>query len=287
MWRTAERLLAAVLLTGTVVLSGCTITPAYEYGGDGDGADNGYVKPRAMDPAGIRDAVPRHEPRSRYGNPASYVVHGRSYRVMADSHGFVERGVASWYGPNFHGKRTSSGEPYDMYKMTAAHKQLPLPTYLLVTNLDNGRQAVVRVNDRGPFAHGRIIDLSYAAAVKLGVVRRGTANVEIRAIEPGRPLPQVAQQPPAPRPAPPATAPGSDGNIYLQAGAFSSELNARQLHSRLRDAIDPLITVNTSADPARPLYRVRLGPLQSMEQAMSLAHRLARLGVSGARVVID
>ena len=138
------------------------------------------------------DLVPKVEPRSRYGNPASYVVRGRRYQTKEDSKGHVERGVASWYGPGFHGRRTSSGERYDMYAMTAAHKTLPLPTYARVTNLENGRSAVVRINDRGPFHGPRVIDLSRAAAAKLGVLASGTAEVEVRALDPTSPEPAAS-----------------------------------------------------------------------------------------------
>lgn len=132
----------------------------------------------------VPDAVPRVEPRSRYGNPPFYVVFGKRYYVLASSTGYVERGVASWYGPGFHEVNTSTGEPYNMYAMTAAHKTLPLPAYVRVTNLQNGRSIVVRVNDRGPFVGNRIIDLSYTAAYKLDMLRNGTAMVEVRAIDP-------------------------------------------------------------------------------------------------------
>jgi rare lipoprotein A len=137
--------------------------------------------------AEIADAVPKVEPKSKYGNPKSYVVFGKRYYTKASADGHVERGLASWYGKKFHGRRTSSGERYNMHAMTAAHKSLPLPTYVKVTNLKNGRSAVVKVNDRGPFHDKRVIDLSYAAAKKLGVVRHGTAMVEVRAIDPRNP----------------------------------------------------------------------------------------------------
>lgn len=130
------------------------------------------------------DAVPRVEPKARYGNMASYVVFGKTYYPKKSSRGYVERGIASWYGPKFHGRKTSSGEAYDMHQMTAAHKTLPLPSYVLVKNLENGRNAIVKVNDRGPFVGGRIIDLSYAAAKKLGVDQKGTARVEVVSIDP-------------------------------------------------------------------------------------------------------
>jgi len=182
-----------------------------------------------VDVSRLSDAVPRHEPRSRYGNPASYVVRGKRYHVMASSRGYVERGIASWYGKKFHGHRTSSGETFDMYAMTAAHKTLPLPSYVSVTNLKNGRRVVVRVNDRGPFHPNRIIDLSYAAARKLGIAGHGTALVEVRALEPGRPAAQQATAtPPAPRPA------GAQYRLFLQVGAFVSRHNAEQLQARLQ-----------------------------------------------------
>jgi rare lipoprotein A len=139
---------------------------------------------RPPPPDSIPDMVPRIEPRSRNGNPPFYDVMGKRYFVLSSGVGYVERGVASWYGPGFHKVRTSIGEPYDMYAMTAAHKTLPLPAYVRVTNLQNGRSIVVRVNDRGPFVGNRIIDLSYTAASKLDMLRNGTAMVEVRTLEP-------------------------------------------------------------------------------------------------------
>ncbi len=132
----------------------------------------------------IPEAVPRQEFKTLSGNPETYVIDGVTYRVMDTSDGYHEEGVASWYGGYFHGRRTSSGDVYDMYQMTAAHKSLPLPTYVRVTNLENGRSVVLRVNDRGPFVEGRIIDLSYAAATRLGMADQGTARVEVVALDP-------------------------------------------------------------------------------------------------------
>jgi rare lipoprotein A len=152
--------------------------------GGGDAVAPGGVGLTEAEVAAIPDAVPRDEPLSPYGNPPEYEVEGRTYRVMRSSEGYEAEGIASWYGPNFHGRRTSSGEPYDMYRPTAAHRTLPIPTYVEVTNLENGRRVVVRVNDRGPFHDGRIIDLSYLAARKLGFVGAGTARVRVRALEP-------------------------------------------------------------------------------------------------------
>jgi rare lipoprotein A len=157
---------------------------------------------RPPPPDSIPDMVPRYEPRARNGNPPFYDVMGKRYFVLSSGVGYVERGVASWYGPGFHKVRTSIGEPYDMYAMTAAHKTLPLPAYVRVTNLQNGLSIVVRVNDRGPFVGNRIIDLSYTAASKLGMLRNGTAMVEVRSLEPvSANTPLVAQgTPPAATP---------------------------------------------------------------------------------------
>lgn len=165
------------------------------------------------------------EPKSRYGNPPFYEVHGKRYYVMDSAAGYVERGIASWYGPKFHGRRTSNGERYDMHGMSAAHKSLPLPTWVEVTNLDNGRSVVVRVNDRGPFKDGRIIDMSYGAAQALDMVGSGTALVEVRALDSrtadaGPSVPATGADPdpgpgdsaePDPAPvAPPTTGPGAE-----------------------------------------------------------------------------
>jgi rare lipoprotein A len=144
----------------------------------------GPQKKNEADFGGPPDPVPKVEPKAKYGNMESYVVFGQRYYPKPTSRDHVERGIASWYGPKFHGRKTSSGEIYDMYQMTAAHKTLPLPTYARVTNLENGRSAVVRINDRGPFVGDRVIDLSLAAAEKLDVVKNGTAEVEVVSIDP-------------------------------------------------------------------------------------------------------
>ena len=128
------------------------------------------------------DATPRQEPKSRYGNGPYYQVYGETYKVMGSSYDYQERGVASWYGKKFHGRKTSNQEDYDMYAMTAAHKSLPLPTYVRVRNLSNNKSVVVRVNDRGPFVDNRLIDLSYSAALRLNMVQSGTGLVEVTAI---------------------------------------------------------------------------------------------------------
>ena len=155
------------------------------------------------------DAIPEpevaHEPRSRVGNRSTYAVLGKQYHVLADAKGYVEEGLASYYGNKFHGRRTSNMEVYDMYAFTAAHKTLPLPSFARVTNRDNGKSVVVRVNDRGPFHAGRVIDLSYAAAVKLGITQRGTGRVEVRALTPGSDASRSFARAPTATPSPAST----------------------------------------------------------------------------------
>ena len=198
--------LAGLALTMVVGLAGCFSTPRRTAPAPASPAPPVLSVPPAA--ASAPDAIPRLEPRARYGNPPFYDVFGKRYYVLSSSVGYWERGVASWYGPGFHKERTSTGEPYDMYGMTAAHKTLPLPAYVRVTNLQNGRSIVVRVNDRGPFVGNRIIDLSYTAAAKLDMLRNGTAMVEVRAIDPSvPPLPPVvtASTLPAASPSPAAS----------------------------------------------------------------------------------
>jgi rare lipoprotein A len=229
-------------------------------------------------PAGIEsipDAVPRLEPRSAHGNPPFYDVLGRRYFVLAAADGYLERGVASWYGPTFHGGNTSSGEPYDMYGMSAAHKTLPLPTYARVTNLRNGRNIVVRINDRGPFVANRLIDLSYTAAAKLDMIREGTTLVEVRALTPGAPdeLTRSAQSPPP--------------SLYVQAGAFADAHNAQQVLGRLHAAGLASAFIVSPLEGKSRLYRVRLGPVGSVAEFDQLTARLAALGIRDARLAVD
>ncbi len=233
----------------------------------------------------IADAVPRWEPRSRWGNPPSYEVFGQTYRVLDSADGFKERGIASWYGTKFHGRRTSSGEPYDMYAMTAAHKHLPIPVYVRVTNLDNGRQIVVRVNDRGPFAHNRIIDLSYAAAVRLDMLREGTAPVEIEVIDTVPPAGEVIATGAEAYAA--DSVAGGTTRYLIQAASFSERGNAERLQTRLQNAnLGVPVEIQAAELGPRPVYRVRLGPVSSVGQVDRLTTRLTELGLSSPQVML-
>ena len=224
----------------------------------------------------IPDAVPKPEPRSAHGNPPFYSVLGSRYVVLGTAAGYMERGVASWYGPTFHGEHTSSGEFYDMYGMTAAHKTLPLPTYARVTNLKNGRSVVVRINDRGPFVANRLIDLSYTAAAKLDMLREGTTLVEVKALVPGESdnLTRSSESPPP--------------TLYVQVGAFSDERNANRVVERLHAAGLATAFVRTPADGnGDRLFRVRVGPVTSVSGFDQLAARLGQIGFQDVRLAND
>jgi len=231
----------------------------------------------------IPDAVPRVEPRSRGGNPDSYVVFGKRYYTLDSSLGYRKRGIASWYGSKFHGRRTSNGEVYDMYAMTAAHKKLPLPTYAEVTNLENGKRVIVRVNDRGPFHENRIIDLSYAAANRIGMLSKGTAMVEVRAIDPRAPSTTASANP-----APTASI-GNAGQprIFLQAGSFRSQANAERYRQRLQRDLDREVRVMPFASDSGRVHRVQVGPMNSVELADKVASQMHDAGVLEPLVIID
>jgi rare lipoprotein A len=211
-------------------------------------------------PSWFSKVFPKHEPLSRYGNPGTYKVDGHTYEVMTSSSGYRARGIASWYGTKFHSRRTSSGEDYDMYALTAAHKTLPIPAYVRVKNLSNGRVAVVRVNDRGPFHTGRVIDLSYAAAAKLGMLPKGTAPVEIEALS--------------------TTPPGKAhvAHYYLQVGAF----NSTQLAESLRSKLSKLTSSPVFIEKYQHRFIVRVGPFSSKQMSLQLNRSLTKHGITGA-----
>ena len=259
-----------------------------------------------LDAAAVADAQPRPEPRSRYGNGAGkppclacYQVFGKTYQVLASADGYAERGVASWYGAKFHGAKTSSGEPYDMYQASAAHRTLPLPSYVRVTNLENGRSLVVRVNDRGPFRDNRVMDLSYAAALKLDIVRKGTGLVELYALDAAEIAAAAAPPEVAPAPSATATAPVTTSAlpeapilavqplVWLQVGAYGTRDNAERVRQRLAAAGLDAVTLLESADAARPLIKVRLGPYATVEALDAASRALEGAGFVQYQLVIE
>jgi rare lipoprotein A len=255
--------------------------------------DSAPYQGQTIDVSAVKDAVPRVEPKSRYGNPASYVVRGKRYTTLASSKGYKKRGIASWYGTKFHGHRTSSGESYDMYGMSAAHKTLPLPAYARVSNLRNGRSVIVKINDRGPFHENRIIDLSYAAASQLGILGKGTGLVEVETIDPlvhtaNKPVRSVAaSQPKISRRAASVTN-QAQPSLYLQLGAFSSRSNAERLQARLSTTELPgELRISETMSNQKHIFRVRVGPLANVESADRLTRILAAQGISSPHVVID
>lgn len=233
--------------------------------------------------AGCASKVPSPAPRPGEKKPATqrpYTVMGKTYHPVDSAHGYRESGYASWYGPNFHGKRTSNGEVYDMDQMTAAHKTLPMNTFVEVTNLENQRKAVVRVNDRGPFVDGRVIDLSRAAARQLGVYGPGTAKVEIVALgfkKEGRP---ISDQPSDYTPA----ASYRTGPFTVQVGAFVSESNAWRLAASLRPTWGQVAVVRYDRGD-QVFHRVRVGKVNDLDEAKGLQEKLRQAGFNQAFAV--
>ncbi|MGQ0501781.1 MAG: septal ring lytic transglycosylase RlpA family protein [Panacagrimonas sp.] len=224
----------------------------------------------------IPDPIPTHEPPSPGGNRPNYEVLGQTYKVMTSARSFRETGLASWYGTKFHGKKTSNGEVYDMFELTAAHKQLPLPTYVRITNLGNGKSVIVRVNDRGPFHPGRVIDLSYAAAVRLGTVDR-IAMVEVEAITPGQKLT------PAPQLQVKAVAPGRAG--LLQVAAYSDPINALALREELTgQGFKPVQVRSGRLSNGDPVHRVVIGPFPQPKGMDKVRTRLRAIGYEAIAV---
>ena len=276
----------------SLLVSACGALPQSRYDVAQDSAPT-----QDIDHTRVANPIPKHEPRSKYGNPKTYVVQGRRYTIRDTARGFRQRGRASWYGAKFHGHRTSSGEPYDMYAMTAAHKTLPIPAYVEVHNLDNDRKIIVRVNDRGPFAQGRIIDLSYVAAKKLGITAKGTGRVEIRVIEPAattRPTTttitalSVNTTSPLNEVTPlAAKSTFNAAQLYLQVGAFTDRNNATQLLNRLVETMSENVLINRKTAGNDSVYRVRIGPLNSENDAIRLRAALKPLGIDSPNLVVD
>ena len=269
------------LLLVLLVISACSSAPPR---GGGYYQDDGPQSSTPVDIWQVPEPTPKHEALSNYGNKP-YTVFNKTYYPLKDVRGYRERGIASWYGKKFHGKRASSGEPYDMYALSAAHKTLPLPSYARVRNLANNRSVVVRVNDRGPFLDNRLVDLSYTAAARLGILGTGTGLVEVEGLtpdEPGRKEAQTTHEPPTAGQTP-ETAP----KLYVQAGAFTNLDNARALRTRLENGALRPIEIQTARLDNQVVHRVRIGPLASIEESDRVAANVAGLGIYNAYVLVE
>lgn len=235
----------------------------------------------SFDVSGLADAQPRYEPPRSAGNKSPYTVWGKSYRVLDSNQGYVQRGTASWYGEKFHGHKTSNGEIFNMYAMSAAHKGLRLPSYARVTNLENGRSVVVRVNDRGPFHSDRLIDLSYAAAKKLGYLGQGTARVEVAAIivRPDGSMTLAGSQ-----------AQGdadSDRALFVQLGSFSQREPAEILLEQARRVTDDAMRVREVVTATGRFHRVQVGPFRNENDALGAQILLRNRGFAESILLTD
>ncbi|MGM0769711.1 MAG: septal ring lytic transglycosylase RlpA family protein [Pseudomonadota bacterium] len=286
-----------LMAASALILTGCASSPAPEkdhssrYTLSQDRAPEGN-----FDASGLVDAKPRYEAPRAAGNKSPYTVWGKQYSVNDSNDGYVERGIASWYGEKFHGHKTSNGEVFDMYTMTAAHKSLRIPGYARVTNLDNGRSVVVRVNDRGPFHGDRLIDLSYAAAKKLGYQGKGTARVEVAAITvrkdgtmtlAGKPFPGKGDTVPVEQLAEQSDS-GSGGEaLFIQLGSFSSRSPAESLLGKARDVIGDQMRVREVDTASGRFHRVQVGPFSNPDDARQAQARLENQGFDQSILLTD
>jgi peptidoglycan lytic transglycosylase len=271
--------LSGFLMVSTVafLMSACAQFPT---------RDHGPAYP--VDVSQVPNAVPRNEPKSPYGNPSSYMVDGHTYHVLPSCADYHERGIASWYGSKFHGGRTSDGETYDMYAMTAASKELPLPCYVRVVNLENSKSVIVKVNDRGPFIQNRIIDLSYAAAARIGMLATGTALVDVSTAVPAETPPTGVSTSniPLQSNAPQVNVAVSKPQIFVQVGAFANRRNAVHVLQRLQTASVKTAFIVTEPQNGIIFYKVRIGPLLDVSHVDALTGQLRVLGFPDAQVII-
>ncbi len=285
-----------IMLAVVAALAGCASAPEVDHSSrytlKQDRAPDGH-----FDASGLTDAVPRYEAPRRAGNKSPYQVWGKSYRVVDSNDGYVARGTASWYGQKFHGHKTSNGEVFDMYTMSAAHKSLRIPSYARVTNLDNGRSVVVRVNDRGPFHGDRLIDLSYAAAKKLGYQSRGTARVEVAAITvapdgsmflAGERFDPKGGAAVTPAPEPVVNKAGTSRQaLFVQLGAFSSRDPAEAMQVRAKGVLQSPVRVREVTTGSGRFHRVQVGPFSSENDARYAQNLLESSGFGNSIVLTD
>lgn len=298
---------AGLLLAAALVMQGCASKTKSKPAVSTKPATSGVYKQSKNDGAPWWDkdvsSIPDAVPTPHYGpvKAAPYSVLGKKYYPIQSAHNYQETGLASWYGTKFHGLKTANGEEYDLYGMTAAHKTLPLPSYVRVTNLDNGRSVVLRVNDRGPFYDNRIIDLSFAAAKKLGYAEKGVARVRVEGIDPVRwqaehgkgvqPAPVEVYVPPASQhagathPAELTTPAINARGLYLQAGAFANPDAAQLLSDKLEQLAGGRSQISAVLKNEQVLHRVRLGPLSGQVELESLLLRIEQAGLGSPTVV--
>ncbi|WP_225670458.1 septal ring lytic transglycosylase RlpA family protein [Thalassolituus marinus] len=251
--------LTLALLISVLILQGCSVS-RYQHAQD-------FTPEPIHDLSTLQEPTPKLEPRSAMGNPSRYTVWGKEYEVLPTAQGYKERGTASWYGMKFHGHQTSNGEIYDVYQFTAAHKTLPLPSYVRVTRVDSGESVIVRVNDRGPFHDGRIIDLSYAAAVRLGINKQGTALVDVEVIQP----------------------PSAESVRWVQVSALSDIKAAMRLQQELQRGLLPLnwpVGISTS-DGERPLHKVRIGPVPEGDALNEVLAKLKNINIASPLLLAE
>ncbi|MFT6092800.1 MAG: rare lipoprotein A [Pseudohongiellaceae bacterium] len=276
-----------VLLLTLTGLTACSSTPMLPVIKENSGRysiNQDRAPTRNIDMSSVAEIIPVPITRTRAGNRSPYTVLGKSYNVMATEAGYSERGVASWYGEKFHGHKTSNGEVFDMYLASAAHKSLPIPSFLKVTNLDNNRSIVVRVNDRGPFHGDRLVDLSYAAAVKLGYADRGTARVQLDSI--------IAKGDGTSSPGAQSNAAqissNSSARKYLQVGSFSHRAAAEKLSQKLRNLTDrPVFIRSVETVNNGEMHRVRIGPLMDTNEIGRLSQRVAAANLGSPYTVTE
>jgi rare lipoprotein A len=257
------------------------------------GKDNDWGPDKEIDMSHVPNATPRYESRTIAGNKNPYTILGKTYVLMKEERNYKERGIASWYGYKFNGEFTSNGEQYDMFSMTGAHKTLPIPSYVKVTNTDNHKWVIVRINDRGPFHDGRIIDLSYAAAQRIGITHMGTGNVEVEVV-----VPQDDPRPPlraksSVAAAPVALAPvhteeagtaASHDGTYLQIAAFGTEKAAKEMVARIKPKLNFPVVINLVKAPHK-LYRVHVGPFKSDSAIVAAREQLQKINILQAVAV--
>ncbi len=281
--------LKTIVTLFVISLVGCSSTPTYdrETAGGRYKVRKDFAPDNPPDVSNVADAVPVDIPYSRGGNRSTYEVWGKSYNVLPSHIGYKAEGIASWYGLKFHGHKTSNGEIYDIYKMSAAHKSLPIPSFAKVTNLDNGKSVVVRVNDRGPFHENRLIDLSYSAASRLNILKQGTGRVRVEAIDArnlavNTKIENITPQPQA------KSSEKQDPLVsgsYLQVGSFSKESSALSVQSRLSaiDGVQAVIKRVSQADSE--FHRVLVGPLTDSLSIDSMIQSLESMGYSSPLLI--